>query len=326
MSNGVMNVIIERTRGQKPSTPRRVELAIMLLLCLLCLSLSEAGAATAGGEPEIAVKLSVQEGLLSTDVEQLPLGAVLQELARQAHLKVHITKSDAQQPVSAKFDTLPLEEGIKLLLRGTNYGLSTVPIPSAAGRSQGSRVVEIRVLSKGEPYETFTRGKGAELNSAQEEQQASAELNPDQEEQKDSLEKSRRDALKAPDGRTREAAVYALGEQKNIGEHQDILVTALRDPDPNVRSAALETLASRPSKIGPSLFDHLTAVVQHDKSLGLRREALTYLGELGKDAVRPQLEQALQDPELRNTAQDLLDWIAEEAAQGNQERGDESKP
>jgi hypothetical protein len=301
MSKGVIHLIIERTRGQKPSAPRRVELARMLLLCLLCLSLREGGSATAGGEPEIIMKLSVQEGLMSAHVEQVPLGAVLQELVRQAHLKVHITKSDAQQPVSAKFDALPLEEGIKRLLRGTNYGLTTVPIPGATGPSQGSRIVEIRVLSKGEPYETLTRGKEAEPNPAQEKPRASPE-------------ELRRDVLKAPEGRTREAAVYALGDQEDVSEHQDILVTALQDPDPDVRSAALETLAIR---LGPLAFDHLTAVAQHDKSLGLRREALSYLGELGKDAVRPQLEQALQDPELRATAQRLLDWIAE--------GGDESK-
>jgi hypothetical protein len=323
MHKGVIHLRRERTHGQKPCARGRVELAVMLLLCLLCLSLRGGGAAAAGGESELAVKLSVQDGLMSAHVEQVPLGAVLQELARQAQLNVHITKSDAQQPVSAKFEALPLEEGIKRLLRGKNYGLTTAPIPGAAGRSQGLRIVEIKVLSRGEPYETLTRGKEAELNPTQEEPQASAELSPDPEEPRASPDKLRRDALKALDGRTREAAVYALGDQEDVGAHQDVLVTALQDPDPHVRSAALDTLASR---FGPVVFDHLTAVAQHDESLGLRREALTYLGELGKEAVRPQLEQALQDPELRGTAQRLIEWIAEESAQSDQEGGDESKP
>jgi hypothetical protein len=88
--------------------------------------------------------LSVKDNTLSARITQIPLGEVLQALAREARVAVYVRGS--AEAISASFDELPLEEGVKRLLTGRDYTLA-FERPAPAGRSP--RLIEIRILAEG---------------------------------------------------------------------------------------------------------------------------------------------------------------------------------
>jgi len=86
---------------------------------------------------------------LRAKIKKVPLEAVLQELANQTDLLIEVDRSVGQQLISAEFDSLPLEEGVKSLLRNKNYVLMYKEVPSTDGSPPVVRVEGIRVAGVG---------------------------------------------------------------------------------------------------------------------------------------------------------------------------------
>jgi HEAT repeat protein len=242
------------------------------------------------------MQLTMQGAKVSAKIEKAPLGKVLAELARQADLTVYITPSDAAQTVSAKFEALPLTEGIKRILQDKSYALITAPIVSAEGKAGGLRVAKVRVLSKGEGGERYTTIKGRQET-----------VPPPQE--KD-LAKLQRDALEASDAQTRLEALKQLFRLRGKVENAvlaAIVVPALHDAAPEVRGKALSML-HRVMLVEEGALNHLAEVAKTDASPELRSEALRYLAVNPDAATQGHLQQALQDPDerVRKRAERLL--------------------
>jgi hypothetical protein len=117
----------------------------LVLTGVLLLSLGTAWAEDRGAENRVVppFTVSVKDTTLSVKIENVPLGEVLKELTRQAHLEVYLGASSAEEKISARFDNLPFEEGIKRLLRGKNYTLTYTRTAASP------RVAEIRVIANG---------------------------------------------------------------------------------------------------------------------------------------------------------------------------------
>jgi hypothetical protein len=242
--------------------------------------------------------LTVQGDSISAQIAQVPLGAVLTELARQMDLTIYVTQSSAERNISVKFKALPLSEGIKQLLEGQNYMLMTAPILGADGKPNGSRVAQIRVLSQGEAYTTITGRPATE--QASKEDDAQAQL--------------KRDALEASEPEARMAALEALFDKRAEmaeGELAAIVVPALQDEAPEVRGQALGML-HRVMTLEEGLLDHLTNVAQTDTSPELRMDALQHLTAMQADTAQSQLQQTIQespDPAIKKKAESLLSWL-----------------
>jgi hypothetical protein len=245
----------------------------------------------------------VQGDKVSAKIERASLGDVLAELARQADLTVYITSSDAKQTVSAKFEALPLTEGIQRILQDKSYALITAPTLSAEGKPSGQRVAKIRVLSQGEAYTTI---KGRQETTPTE--SPSPPESPDK-----ALAELKRDALEASDTTTRLEALKklsALRGQVEDGALAAIVVPALRDTAPEVRGRALRLLP-RVMLAEEGGMNHLAEMAQKDASPQLRAAALGYLAVIPDAAVQGHLQQALQDPDqmVRDKAQRLLSQL-----------------
>ena len=121
-----------------------------------------------------------------------------------------------------------------------------------------------------------------------------------------------RELFASPEPMDRLMAVYALGKM-GVGEHMDIINTALTDEVPDIRKIALEALADMCGHEDAGL--PLIVSRLDDENREVRLAVVEVLGGCTSDKVFPYLEQALSDPD---------DWVrirAMEALGGRGERG-----
>jgi hypothetical protein len=89
--------------------------------------------------------VAVQEGRLSVDVQEADIGEVLEQIGRQAGIRISSGPSSGRK-VSARFSGVELEEGIRRLLRS----VSLSHIFLYASRPAGSvKIAEVRILGEG---------------------------------------------------------------------------------------------------------------------------------------------------------------------------------
>jgi hypothetical protein len=252
-----------------------------------------AGTAGAASDPggEKRVTLTVQNERISAQLEAVPLRAVLAELAQQTQIEFLIPKQDAQRPLSAKFSDLPLQDGIKRLLEGSNYVLLTDP-PAAPG--QAPRIKQIRVLSAGAEY---TKIKGRADAAA-----GAAGAAPGQAQATGS-------GLDSDDPQERIKALEALVEAHGDVVNNEIMPTLLEslqgDPSPQVRATALQFIYSSEDKWP---IEQLTEVAAKDADPLIRSDAIRGLAVASTDESLAAVRQGLQDPDpkVRYTAQKAL--------------------
>lgn len=119
--------------------------------------------ATAADNPAIADWSAIQyaRGLLDGQIENVPLGKVLSELARKSGVQVHfIDPVIAQWSVSASLKGVPFVEGIKRILDGFSYAtyrgadisgiivLSTQPDPARTGiKTAGTGLMRVSLTA-----------------------------------------------------------------------------------------------------------------------------------------------------------------------------------
>jgi len=249
--------------------------------------------------------LSVKDNTLSARVTQIPLGEVLQALAREARVAVDVRGSAAAEAISASFDGLPLEEGVKRLLTGRNYTLAFEP-QAPAGRSP--RLIQIRVLSEGAGSLTTT----SEATPA-----AEATPTPVKPPASHSLDALAREVQQAREPAARIAALKALVEQGGTGEQAVAAATsALKDGDPQVRGTALGVAREHGLLVEDGT---LREIAVKDSSTQLRVQAWVALVERSEtvEDERQRLNQAFQDPDpgIKDWAERKLAQIAEEDAE-----------
>jgi len=102
-------------------------------------------------------ELAVKDGLLTTRINEAPLGLVLKELGRQAQIKIFINASVTEVFVTSNVEAMPLEQGIKELLSKQNYTLVYEDVDPSKNDSelidqkQLTRIAELRIVSESEP-------------------------------------------------------------------------------------------------------------------------------------------------------------------------------
>jgi hypothetical protein len=244
--------------------------------------------------------LSVKDVTLSARIENVPLGQVLKELARQASLEVYIATASTEEKISAEFDKLTLEEGIKRLLKGKNYILTY-------DRTAASpRVTEIKVIADGSAPVSRISGQPASIPP------------PGTSAGEKTVEELARQALQAPDPAARIAALKALSQRGDEEKIRSTVSAALQDQDLGVRSTALD-LAARGAPVSD---EAIQGMALRDADPGLRIKALDELSDRSDpDTAIEYLKQATRDPDpkVASTAQRLIRKEEEEKITANEE-------
>jgi len=115
--------------------------------CVCFLGISIAGNPTNGVAADIPVVY--ESGKLSADVTEIPLDKILTALSEEAEIAVYIDPSLRSKRITARFESLPLDEGIKRLI--SPYSSAFVYRQEAGdGDGQASfHVAEVQVFDRG---------------------------------------------------------------------------------------------------------------------------------------------------------------------------------
>ncbi len=218
-------------------------------------------------EPPPARRVHLAGGLLSVNVHDVKLVELLDELSRQADFAV-ASCAPCEQRISLRFDSLPLDQGLALVLRDQNFALmwkvaaraTVLPkklwlLPQVAASPQ-----QLAAVAAVEPRtrEPRTSRQPAALS------------------------------LGTPQERAEAAASMARGRQPGAVV---TLTRALADSDRHVRQAAIESLV----EIGGSEAIGAVGLALRDGDARLREDAVNALGDLGGPQAMALLRQAQQD-------------------------------
>ncbi len=209
--------------------PHRVSI-VVLFFSLFWIDLADAKRAP----PESpAWFLSVRANQLTADIQRIPLGVVLEDLARQAPLRLSLSHGWRDHLVTGHFRALPLDQALAQLLAGLSYAIIYAPASSGAGWAGKRSIIELQVFEK-VPVGTITDGRVASdftshagTGSAHN-QETTPETTPEW-----------AAALAYPTAAVRLEALQRWAEQ-GAATPLNPLTHALVDPDESVRARAQE--------------------------------------------------------------------------------------
>ncbi len=254
-------------------------------------------------------------GLVSLEIQNALLGAVLTELGQRTEIHFTIPEEMKSEPRTLSLQQRPIEEALQQLLTGKSY--------SVQYRLEGDKQVIVGVDVSAPQSQMASRTlSGTQLiNSGPANQSVSLPMNSNETKplaartdlELLNLEQSLKES---PDPATRIAALNGIAGRETDVPVNPIVVQGLSDPAPEVREAALDLLrySSEPVPI-----QSLASVAIQDVNPAFRVGAMSLLIEqLGKgeepnqedrDAVRAILQQGLADPDpqVREQAAMLLE-------------------
>jgi hypothetical protein len=244
--------------------------------------------------------------VLTVKVKDASLKELLDEISRQSGLFV-VGSGSLNEKITIQFDQLPLDEGMRLILRRHSFALAYAQQTPGERHSTVPRPTKLWIFSNKGDYPLQTTFVADNRRRG-----ALKVMPPDM--------RRLQAALTSGDSSEREDAVDALGESKRL-EAVPLLRLALKDADEDVREAAVEAL----EEIGGDKAAQALAVALEDEDSWVREEAVEALGEIGGETSMGLLERALtdEDESIRETAEDIL---AELTAQIGRRQPPSSRP
>lgn len=311
-----------RVQNMKPKSLATLGPAVRFIGVLFVLAFSSQSCGNPGSEPlkpgsvsASKMVVSATAGLVSLDVQNAPLGAVLTELGQRTQIVFTIPDEMKSDLITLSVQQRSVEEVVQQLLKGRPY--------SVRHRQEGDRLViagvdlsvpQNQVGSQAavgvQPTRLAQASQSSASSTASTDTKASA-IRTDLELL--SLEQSLRES---PDPATRIAALSSIAGREVDGSVNAIVVKGLSDRAPEVREAALEILRYSTE---PVPISSLAAVATQDSNPAFRVGAMSLLiDQLGKEegpseadrnVVRATLQQGLADPDpqVREQASMLLD-------------------
>ncbi len=232
-------------------------------------------------------------GYLTVMARDVALGELLDEIARHSGLTV-VRHVALNQRVTLQFHRLPLEEGLRRILRHRSFVLEYAE-PTANTRSSAvARPKTLSILPQGsERYSTQEIVVSPMRGGSSEKDGAARVLE---------LQVS----LASGDGEAREEAALALGRGGRTSAVAPLSL-ALADANRDVRRAAVRSLA----EVGGVRAAEALHIALVDPDPRVRESAVDALGEIGGAVAIRLLEQALADEVeyVRDAAADTLDGL-----------------
>lgn len=267
----------------------------LLVFHVACLSVSSALLSTPAGARETSMVKEARpqsvagvhlvwfaDGYVTVRVRDLPLGELLDEIARKSGLTV-VQHVALDWTVTLEFHRLSLEQALRRILRHRSfvleYALARPRTLWILPQGKERYAAQDKIVER---TDTVSSGKGiAQISTLQ------ATLNSGNAEQ-------------------REEAALELGEIRHA-QAVTSLTLALADKDKDVREAAVVSLA----EIGGAEAVQAMGIALHDQNPKVREEAIDALGEIGGEVAVGLLEQALADEVkfVRQAATEVLDEL-----------------
>jgi hypothetical protein len=245
--------------------------------------------------------VEVRDDLLTVKVQQMPLEQVLKEVAQQSGIRLRIQGSLAE-PVSVVFEDLPLDDGLKRLLKDRNFVLMYTRGPAGAAPQQ---LTEVLVFSTA-PASTLARRP--EPESARGPARAGATGGQQQGGWSALISKGLQDG----DPAVRKEVIEQLGA---LGDKRAVepLIRALGDENAEVRTSATSALEDIRDE---RAIEPLGRALLTDTDEVVRAQAAQALAYIGGEHALAALEAALQDKstEVRERVVEALISIGGERA------------
>jgi hypothetical protein len=228
-------------------------------------------------------QISFSSGRLSANFKNLPLSRLADQISHKAGVAVLLQNGVGDQLVSASFQKLPVDEGLRQVLRTQDvfffYG---------ADENQPSALRAVWIYPKG-------RGRGL-APVPPEKWGSTGELSA---------------MLTDKDPQVRGRAIQTLVERKGGSAKGDVL-KALHDDNAQVRATALYAALRSAMDLSP---EELSSLALHDDSVDVRFLALQALSN--SPEVRPIAEEAVHDPSevVSNQALVILNRLDAQANQ-----------
>lgn len=261
--------------------------SFLLLLSIPVLGLGASGDSGAGGASFV---VEAKNDLLTLRANDIPLKEVLTEIVDQSGISITI-HGELEGLISADFSDLPMDEGLKRLVKGLNY---VFIYGSEKGKSGTLPIKRVIIYSKkgGGPIRRL------ESRRVVPERQPSQEL---EEASFDSLVK----ALQDKDPAVREEAVDRLVDLEDKRAINHLSRVLLQDKAPDVRESAAEALGD----FGDRRVVRPLVRALRDEDAGVRESAVYALVEIGGGEAINALRRALQDEDedVREAAADALE-------------------
>jgi hypothetical protein len=302
-----------------------------IAISVLCISCGSPGPQDQVLPPTAQVTVNAASRLVTMDVKNAPLAAVLTAVGQQTQITISVSDDIKSERVSLSFQNVPLEEALKRVLAGQSYAF-------VYKQGEGGNVISgVRLFAKHEqvpptdfapsglpaitqltgnqglptpPPTTRLWGRGG--STMNEEKGASVGDDVPLDELKRSFSETKDPAL-------RSAMLEAMSDRGEEGPVAPVLSTALSDSDEEVRATALNLLksTSEPVPLGP-----LALMTATDNNPDLRMEAMTlmadqlFVDERTKEdwaIVHASLSGSLSDPnqDVREQAEMLLPELSQ---------------
>ncbi len=262
----------------------------MYIILLLFIPLFSRGVSGNSKTNDSSFVIQVTDDLLTVKVEDILLKKVLMEIANQIPIKI-VSFVPREEIIMVNFSRLPIEKGLKRLLRGFNYAFIYDP---EEDKSNWSGIRKVIILSRKEE----SQNKMWESESITFTGETSLE--------------TLRKALNNKDPFIREDAVDALGALKDESSIELLTEVLLNDKDEDVRISAADSLGVIGSEVA---LDSLKEALK-DEAVDVRISAAEALGNIGSGIAIDSLKEAMQDKdeEVRESAVEALGFIGGDRA------------
>lgn len=246
------------------------------------------------GEEAIDIKFS--NGQLSAKLKNSPLEKVLKEIMSQSGARIWLNDS-IDGTVSIEFQSLPIGEGVRRILKDKNYAF----VYSSHDRKEG----KLSIVSASKSKEIFTKTKEAPPQKPSPKPGLPVAKKDKPKKDRPSFETLAKDALEHEDSGKREDAIVALGESKDTRAIEIISKALVNDPIEDVRLSAIDALLEIGDK---GIVDPLSQALS-DRDPWVRESAVEALGEVGNETAIEFIKNALNDEDgsVRELAQEILD-------------------
>jgi len=242
--------------------------------------------------PEVNIRW--QDHRLTAHIDHAPLHVVLEQLGQTLPLSIDRPVTSEGHLLSLSFTNLELREALDRILAGHNYLLRTLPIKDQASGVSPPHL-HLTILPAVAPNAPPPVAPSAEPENPLDEflENNANRLHPS-------------------------ARLQALGQLHGTRartEMAPILIAALQDMDPAIRSVAMKML--EPTSNDQDVLFLLREIARWDESPSNRVEALTLLSKNYPELATELLQQALHDSEetVRSTAQQLLEQLTVSSSQ-----------
>ena len=306
---------------------RRANQARYRVICfagVLALGLSYGQAAQAEETTPSSISVHIERGLLSVEARNVPLGEVLEAIAKQANFQLD-TKGDLDIPVTWSFANVPVDEGVQRLLHNVSSVMTYArfqnggPAPLAKVTTFRRKVDladnSVHVARTIPPPQTR---KATKVEEPQHEPTVS--LDDDREDRLRAVQRLSRKpnaasikdlallVSKDDDPVIRRFAAIGLGKLR-VPEAKAALMKSLSDEDTQVRRRAIQGLGKT---WGFEAFEPLSTALVEDAEPSVRRQAALRLGRLYSEAAYQVLDAARFDSDFSVRQAVLVELIRRE--------------